>query len=102
VTGRSAYDPRVADLDRLTAADFLPLLHERFRLDAGEPFDVELVDVSQPGTAGAAREQFSLTFEGGPPSPLPQRIYPIEHERLGRLELFLVPVAPQRYQAVFA
>jgi hypothetical protein len=40
-------------------------------------------------------------FRGGPTPPLPQRIHALEHPRLGRLELFLVPIGPETYQAVF-
>jgi hypothetical protein len=29
-------------------------------------------------------------------------MYPVHHERLGALEIFLVPIAPHRYEAVFA
>jgi len=32
---------------------------------------------------------------------LPQRIYRVEHERLGAIDLFLVPIASDRYEAVF-
>jgi hypothetical protein len=36
---------------------------------------------------------------------MPQRIHPVEHDRLGRFELFLVPVGPDhigmRYEAIF-
>ena len=44
-------------------------------------------------------------FRGGPTPPVPQRIYGVEHARIGRLDLFLVPLGPddagQRYEAVF-
>jgi hypothetical protein len=97
----------VRDLGDLTAADFSPLLHERFRFDAAgaSPFDVELIDVSESGAPGQARAQFALTFRGGPEPPLPQRIYSVEHDRIGRLDLFVVPLGPddlgQRYEAAF-
>ena len=95
------------ELQHLAAADFVPLLHERFRVDPDDrsPFEVELIEVSETGTPGSARAQFSLTFRGGPNRPLPQRIYGLEHEQMGRLGLFLVPLGPdavgQRYEAVF-
>ena len=42
------YDPRM-DLEALTAADFEPHLHQRFRLvlDDAAPSELELVDVSE-------------------------------------------------------
>ena len=47
------------------------------------------------------RAPFSVVFEGGPSPPLPQRIYRVEHDGLGALEIFLVPIAADRYEAVF-
>ena len=96
----------MADLEAFTAGDFAQLLHERFRLyPAGAaPFEVELIEVSETDQ-GSARRQFSLVFRGGPAPPLPQRIHAVEHDRLARLEIFLVPLGPdaegQRYEAVF-
>ena len=97
----------MSDLEALTAGDFAPLLHERFLLAAGgaSPFDVELIDVSEMAAAGDSRSQFSLVFRGGPTPPIAQGIHRLEHDRLGRLDLFLVPLGPdgdgQRYEAVF-
>ena len=47
------------------------------------------------------RAPFSLVFRGGPSPPLPQRIYRVEHELLGAIEIFLVPIAADSYEAVF-
>lgn len=85
-------------LETLTAADFEPLLHEQFRM--GE-FDVELVEVTEIPREPGGRAPFSLVFEGGPDPPLPQRIYTMHHEQFGAIEIFLVPIAADRYQAVF-
>ena len=91
------------DLEALTAADFAPLLHERFRVghDVPAPFDVELIEVSELGSGASSRRPFSLVFRGGPGPPLPQRIYRLDHEELGAIEIFLVPIASDRYEAVF-
>jgi hypothetical protein len=66
---------------------------------------VELIEVSEGAGAGLSRSPFSLVFRGGPSPPLPQRIYRVEHEALGALDIFLVPIGPdevgQRYEAVF-
>jgi hypothetical protein len=88
----------VRALETLTAADFEPLLHEQFRM--GE-FDVELVEVTEIPREPGGRAPFSLVFEGGPDPPLPQRIYTMHHEQFGAIEIFLVPIAADRYQAVF-
>jgi hypothetical protein len=93
----------VADLERLTVDDFAPLLHERFRVDPGDrpAFELELVEVTEIPREPGGRAPFSLVFQGGPSPPLPQRSYAVEHERLGALEIFLVPIAADRYEAVF-
>jgi hypothetical protein len=93
----------VTDLERLTTADFAPLLHQRFRVDPGDqpPFEVELVQIAEIPRDPGGRAPFSLEFAGGPSPPLPQRIYRVEHDTLGTLEIFLVPIAADRYQAVF-
>jgi hypothetical protein len=66
---------------------------------------VELIEVSEGRAVHGSRTQFSLVFRGGPDPPLQQRIYCLEHEQLGALDLFLVPLGPdaagQRYEAVF-
>ena len=56
------------------------------------------VTPARPDEFAAAAE---LVFQGGPNPPLPQRIYRVEHEKLGELDVFLVPIAVDQYQAVF-
>jgi hypothetical protein len=91
------------DLDAVTTADFEPRLHDRFRLvpDDAAPFEVELIEVTEIPREPGDRAPFSLIFEGGPDPPLPQGIHRVEHEQLGAAEIFLVPIAADRYQAVF-
>jgi len=90
-------------LDALTLEDFRPLLHDRFRIapDDAPVFEVELVEVTEIPREPGGRAPFSLVFQGGPNPPLPQRIYRMEHEKLGEHEIFLVPIAADQYQAVF-
>ena len=94
-------------LGTLTAETFARLRGERFRVSPGDSpaFDVELADVTEAAHRGPRRAQFSLVFRGGPTPPLPQRIYRVEHDELGPLDIFLVPLGPddvgQRYEAVF-
>ena len=87
------------DLESLTVADFEPLVDQRFRI--ADAFDAELVNVTEIPREPGGRAPFSLVFEGGPNPPLPQAIYTVEHRDLGALEIFLVPIAAHRYQAVF-
>jgi hypothetical protein len=86
-------------LDTLTASDFEALQGQLFRV--ADAFVAELVEVTELPPKGGDRAPFSLVFEGGPNPPLPQAIYPVQHERLGAMEIFLVPIAPDRYEAVF-
>ena len=50
-------------------------------------------------------ERFSLYFVGPGDFYLPQSIYRMEHDALGTLEIFIVPVGKEeagyRYEAVF-
>ena len=103
-------DPLVTDLADLTAEEFRPLLHERFVLNAGAEgennggavsFEVELVEVNEIPREPDRRAPFSLEFQGDPDLTLAQRIYRLEHAQLGALDIFLVPIAPGRYEAVF-
>ena len=100
----------MTDLADLTAEDFRPLLHEGFVLSDGAEgehnggavsFEVELVEANEIPRGPGGRAPFSLVFQGDPELALPQRIYRIEHAQLGALDIFLVPIAPGRYEAVF-
>jgi hypothetical protein len=93
----------VRDLATLTAADFAALRGDRFRIappDAS-PFEVELVEITEIPREPGGRAPFSLVFQGGPDPPIPQRIHRVEHDAFGPLEIFLVPIAADRYEAVF-
>lgn len=97
-------------LDKLTAGDFMPCLNQTFRLYYGpaEWLEVDLIEVAEavadPNRA-AHRRPFSLVFRGSGGGYLPQRIYRLEHEAFGALEIFVVPIGPDsqgmRYEAVF-
>jgi hypothetical protein len=105
---------RVPQLASLSYAHFAPRLHQQFliRPESGAPIKTELISVTELGhrpTAkkGAARQSgFSIILRG-PQSDtyLPQHIYSVEHGRLGKHKIFLVPIGPDehgmRYEAVF-
>jgi len=90
-------------LETLTVDHFHELLHDRFRVapDESSAFDVELIEVTEISREPGGRVPFSLVFRGGPSPPLPQAIYRVEHDELGAIEIFLVPIAADRYEAVF-
>lgn len=93
-----------------TAAHFTQQLHTRFRVrvDAPRPLELELVEV-KGWQAGATEQQglerFALYFNGPADTFMPQSTYTLEHEQLGALDIFLVPVTQDangfRYEAVF-
>ena|SRR5581483_1581949 len=80
-------------LDELNCHVFANCLHERFTLIApgGETCPLELVEVVEKATVPGI-EQFSVMFCETEGHRAGQGVYPLEHERLGRIELFLVPV----------
>lgn len=93
-----------------TLATFTEFLGDRFRIgmEGERPLEVELIEARGllPASANPARrESFSLIFLGPPRPLLPQRIYAFEHDVMGRLEIFIVPVARDdrgaRYEAIF-
>jgi hypothetical protein len=95
-------------LDHLTKDDFKPLVGTTFqiRLNPQETVPVELTEISEfPDYEGPRRAPFSLIFRGAHRFVLPQQTYRIEHEAIGPLEIFLVPIGPDPkgmgYEAVF-
>ena len=92
----------------LTEEEFSKHLNTKFRVASEQPIELELAEVK--GYLSKAHEQSGMerfsAFFNGPPEPyLPQRVYALEHERMGAFELFLVPLARDengvRYEAVF-
>jgi hypothetical protein len=99
-------------LETLTLATFTDCVGNVFRLHRGAaaPLDVELTEATPLGAEGTERpagrrEPFAIVFRGPRHVVLPQKIYALEHPRLGTLELFVVPIGPDaqgmRYEAVF-
>ena len=99
-------------LDQLKSTDFSPYLHQSFAIHYGaaEPLLAELVEVAElgpaPERAGAPqRAPFSIILRGPRRPVLPQRIYHLEHDGMGALDIFIVPIGPDqagmRYEAIF-
>jgi len=94
---------------------------DEFRACLGDEFEVVresgdraalVLDEVTPGAdrgddapADVRRRPFSLVFRGDPALGLDQRIHRLHHERLGDLDVFLVPIQPDArgslYEAVF-
>lgn len=87
------------------------LTYEDFAPAVGEPFAVRLTDADVTLTltqarplssaSGNERVPFALLFAGPQEVPLPQATYALVHERLGEQLVFIVPVAPGEYEAIF-
>jgi hypothetical protein len=93
----------------LTLETFASVMRQSFDLTLGEgSLPLTLVEVQPlPVTPfpGMIRAPFSLLFRNPSQVVLPQKLYGLKNASLGRLEIFLVPVARDRegvlYQAVF-
>lgn len=72
--------------------------------DTPDQLDLELIEITER-RATAQQEYFSLIFRGARESILPQKIYQLQHERLGAGALFLVPIGASaetaEYEAAF-
>lgn len=98
------------DLRSVTHETFAACVNERFHLAvrAGNALELQLVSVETRGSAGSpghVRQAFALLFRGPKANVLVQGIHALNHEELGAMELFLVPVGPDDegmlYEAVF-
>ena len=98
-------------LDKLTSADFSPHVNDKFRIhiEGSDSLEAELLEVTENKGSGKAEEDhrtpFSIVFQCSHDQPLPQAIYKMEHEKMGAIELFIVPIGQDekgvRYEAVF-
>ena len=97
--------------EQQTEQDFKRHLNTKFnvRVDGDRTLALELEEVQPFPALTHARgdmERFSLYFRGPSDVLLPQRIYRFEHEEMGELDIFLVPVERDakgfRYEAVFS
>ena len=95
-------------IETLTREDFEACGASEYRLEteADGVLRLELAEcVALPGGQPGRRAPFSIVFRGPPAPLLPQRIYRLENDELGALEIFLVPVGSNaeatEYEAVF-
>jgi len=89
-----------------THKHFKKTIGDRLLVDAKGVDCVELTSIEvKPSHEGTKRRPFVLTFRGSVDVQLPQSIYTLNHKKLGKLEIFLVPVAQDKkyvhYEAVF-
>jgi len=78
----------------------------QLRLPDGYVISLTLANVSVLSSAPRQRQAFSLVFSGPRIPRLPQGTYQLEHQEMGFLEIFIVPIretAEERhYEAVFS
>jgi hypothetical protein len=90
-------------LDNLKYEDYLSELNTKFNLTEAS-VEIELIEVTEKKST-PQQEMFSLIFLGAKDEFLEQKIYKLQHEKLGEGELFLVPVAEKKdgfhYEAGF-
>ncbi|MEP7011297.1 MAG: hypothetical protein ABJC13_13325 [Acidobacteriota bacterium] len=94
-------------LENVTIDTFAGHKGSAFRMVAAEnlALEVTLAQVTALGDSGG-RQAFSLEFLAPLGGPIfPQSIYRFEHEALGALDLFAVPLGPKgggfRYEVIF-
>ncbi len=93
-------------LETYSLESFAPHVESSFRVLAAPDQSVQITLVSAEDRGSTpSHECFSLLFRGPVDSFLPQRIYAMEHEVLGQMDLFLVPVGQEArgfvYEAIF-
>ncbi len=93
-------------LEKLHKVTFDSLLDEPFHVDVpgSAGFDLKLVEVTEH-LHTVRQESFSVFFHGPASSFIRQGMYRLCHEKLGEIDLFLVPIGRDRdgyeYEAVF-
>ena len=93
-------------LKQLNAKIFREQLHTKFKVHegGGEPMLLELAKVEERHDS-PEMELFSLQFLGPLTPRLEQKIYRLEHEKLGDFEIFLTAIAADQqgtmYESVF-
>ncbi len=92
------------ELSEMTLEHFRTLLTQEFKLEKSDVAFTLLEANAQSTRESAPRTAFSLLFAS--PVPAPQGTYALLHNSLGRLEIFLVPIAKDgegvQLEAVFS
>lgn len=95
-------------LQDLSHSSFEEQLNTPFHIHFGgeAPLEVVLYEVRlHEPHSGPRKQPFSLYFRGPRQPILPQAIYCVEHDRMGTMDIFIVPIGPEGqwmgYEAVF-
>jgi len=99
--------------ERKTRGMFEPCLGTKFVVrafneeDEERVFELELVEASELPPASTnpkhnlRQDPFTLLFEGPKDALIDQGTYKFEHEQLGEVEMFMVPVGLGEYEVIF-
>ena len=94
-------------LGKLTIDDFRDRVGDSFliQVDGECSIQTRLIQVAELGTGvPGGRTPFSVIFQSASTDYVPQRLYDVEHEQLGTLGIFLVPLGADaggmRYEAI--
>ena len=92
--------------DIFTIDMFEGQLDTKFLMHYGDSQSAELQLIAVKDVGSSERQQqFSLLFLAPIEAPIRQAIYRVDHDKLGNLDLFLVPVARDtegvHYEAIF-
>jgi hypothetical protein len=100
---RGLRQDRIAGVPEL--AEFCSAMDTPFSLDNGHVLRLVEAEGSGERAPGMGRDPFRLVFLGPSTPTLPQRTYRLEHDALGTLDVFLVPIARDAhgttYEAIF-
>ena len=73
-------------------SDFEPYKGDTFQVELEDSTTEVTLSETTKGIDDKVQESFSLTFTGKQDHPLPQNTYKLKQEKMGEVELFLVPV----------
>src|SRR5262245_54115618 len=93
------------DVGTSTVDTFSSHLNSKFQMHYGDSQTAELELISVTDVGSSPRQiQFSLIFLAPETAPVWQSIYRLDHDELGTLNLFLVPIGKDRqgvqYEAI--
>ena len=91
---------------KIKREEFDEVLNTEFRIpvENSDPLKLELYEIVE-ALSTPTQEQFALHFRGPLEMPFPQAIRLLEHDTMGKLTLFLVPIGRNEegmiYEAAF-
>ena len=92
-------------MKHVSLAEFQHALHTKFGVQLPEGRAEFMLAEIEVQDAPRGQERFSLILKGSESRFLPQGTYMLEHEQLGELPLFMVPIGKEQdtilYQIVF-